>query len=198
MDTANTYAERFKALVESFRNDLGQADLPFYYVQLSRVIGPQSRSGWNKVQEAQRLFEKENPATGMVAGIDLTLTDSIHLDAASLAVIGRRLASRILDGPGPDLVSATWDSPQRLRLKFSRRLKHTGDRIHGFELNIPAVFHTSQDPKTGDIILHVAVPGKETNPLELFHGRGTNPICNLTDERGLALPVFGPVSIAPK
>jgi sialate O-acetylesterase len=194
MSTATTYGEGFAKLVEAMRGDIGQPDLPIYFAQLGRYVAHES-PGWNVVQEAQRKAEAEIPHSGMVATIDLKLTDPIHLDGPSLQRLGRRFASRIVDGPGPRLELATWDSQYQLRLRFSRKLVQTGDRIYGFELSIPAVYHAALDAKTGDVLLGVRLPKPLTGPLQLWYGRGLNPVCNLLDGRGMALPFFGPVPI---
>ncbi|MFN7918576.1 MAG: sialate O-acetylesterase [Bryobacteraceae bacterium] len=192
MDTASTYLARFRALVEAMRSDLGQPDLPVYSAQLSRHVAAESE-GWNVVQEAQRKAELEIPHTGMVAGIDLTLTDPIHLDGPSLQTLGRRFATRVLDGPAPRLESATWDNQFQLRLHFSSKLRADGV-IRGFELNLPAAYHAWFDPKNGDVLIGVRVPASASK-LELWYGRGLNPVCNVRDARGLALPVFGPYEL---
>lgn len=194
VDTARTYGERFAALVQAMRADLGQPELPVYWAQLSRYAIDKGYEGWDVVREAQRLSEAAIPHSGVIATIDLPLTDPIHLDAAALTVAGQRFARRMLDGPAPALASMAWEGPGRLRLKFTQRLTSpAGARLVGFDFAKPTVFHAEQDPKTGDIVLLVPPGTKEG---ELYYCRGLNPVCELRDSRGgQALPAFGPVPV---
>ncbi len=195
MDTASSYGERFQALVRTMRADLGQPQLPFYYAQLSRYVINKGYEGWDTVREAQRLAEAAIQPGGMVATIDLTFTDPIHLDRESLERVGRRLAARIVDGPGPALASMSWDAPGRLRLHFTKRVASPGKgRIHGFDLDTPAVFHATQDAATGDILLSIA-PAEAGQSRSLYYCRGLNPVCDLADASGQALPAFGPIGV---
>ena len=195
MDTASSYGERFQALVRTMRADLGQPQLPFYYAQLSRYVINKGYEGWDTVREAQRLAEAAIQPGGMVATIDLTFTDPIHLDRESLERVGRRLAARIVDGPGPALASMSWDAPGRLRLHFTKRVASPGKgRIHGFDLDTPAVYHAAQDAATGDIVLSIAPP-EAGQSRSLYYCRGLNPVCDLADASGQALPAFGPIGV---
>ncbi len=195
MDTAGSYGERFQALVRTMRADLGQPQLPFYYAQLSRYVINKGYEGWDTVREAQRLAEAAIQPGGMVATIDLTFTDPIHLDRESLERVGRRLAARIVDGPGPALASMSWDAPGRLRLHFTKRVASPGKgRIQGFDLDTPAVFHATQDAATGDILLSIA-PAEAGQSRSLYYCRGLNPVCDLADASGQALPAFGPIGV---
>ena len=195
MDTASSYGERFQALVRTMRADLGQPQLPFYYAQLSRYVINKGYEGWDTVREAQRLAEAAIQPGGMVATIDLTFTDPIHLDRESLERVGRRLAARIVDGPGPALASMSWDAPGRLRLHFTKRVASPGKgRIHGFDLDTPAVYHAAQDAATGDIVLSIAPP-EAGQSRSLYYCRGLNPVCDLADASGQALPAFGPIEV---
>ncbi len=196
LETARTYGERFQALVRAMRADLGQPKLPFYYAQLSRYVIEKGYDGWDLVREAQRLSEAAIQPGGMVSTIDLTLTDPIHLDRAALGTVGRRMAGRVLDGPIPELVSAKWDGPGKLRLKFSRPVAMpAGQRITGFDLNETAVFHAAPEP-SGDIVLSVR-PLKAGSTMELNYCRGLNPYCALADAKGQAMAAFGPVKLDP-
>jgi acetyl esterase/lipase len=195
VDTANSYATRFQALVRTMRADLGQPQLPFYYAQLSRYVIEKGYDGWDTVREAQRLSEAPLQPAGMVATIDQTLTDPIHLDRAGLETVGKRFASRILDGAGPALASATWETPGRLRLKFTKRVAGPR-RIHGFDLDRTSVLQATQEAATGDILLSIA-PVKGGDERSLYYCRGLNPVCELADSNGQALAAFGPIRLDP-
>jgi poly(3-hydroxybutyrate) depolymerase len=191
-ETARTYQERFVRLMEAFRRDLHQPALPVYFAQLSRHVAAMDAEGWTLVREVQRRTESALPHSAVVATIDATLTDPIHLDRESLERLGQRFAVRVSSGPGPSLASAAWDKPGRLRLKFTHRLRAAGGRIHGFSATGGFVYHAAFDG--GDIVLSISA-GEGKEPVRLYYGRGLDPVCNLTDERDLALPAFGPLEV---
>ena len=166
-------------------------------MQLSRYVIYKGYEGWDTVREAHRAAEAAIQPGRTVATIDLSLTDPIHLDRASLETVGRRMAARVVDGPGPALVSAKWDAPGRLRLRFSKRLSVPGNgrRIYGFDLSQPSVFHAVQEAGSGDILLSVVKAGEEEAEQELYYCRGLNPVCELVDAGGQALAAFGPVRL---
>jgi sialate O-acetylesterase len=89
---ASKFAETFANFIGAVRDDLGQSDLPFYYVQISRFIVARDPEGWNIVREAQRLIPDRVPNTAVVAAIDLELDDGIHVGTPGLKRLGRRLA----------------------------------------------------------------------------------------------------------
>jgi sialate O-acetylesterase len=197
------YAERMKALVQSIRTDFRQPDLPFYYVQIGRVIRLGDPDPWNAVQDLQQKLEAEIPHTGMVAGIDLALDDLIHVGTPGLKVLGLRLAQLATGRTlrGPRIVSARIEGPDRRRIRVTfrdvnGRLVSPG-RPTGFSLQIPADakdpqhFNTLLEGDSVVLLVQSDVPGGTT----LWYGRGLDPYANLTDEKNMALPVTGPVPI---
>ncbi|MCC6590245.1 MAG: alpha/beta fold hydrolase [Bryobacterales bacterium] len=191
-NTASTYLERFVKFVNAVRSDLHQPDLPVLTAQLSRyAVEPKENFlvGWNLVREAQRQAAKKIPHTALVSTLDLTLTDPIHLDAASLQTVGRRMAALVLGDAPPEFQSAGWEKPARLRLRFTRpiagpvnsqafRFFNTqGQPIYG-------AFHAYLDK--GDVVLETQ--GIQQDSL-LYHGWGLDPIALP------GIPAFGPIKI---
>jgi sialate O-acetylesterase len=138
------YPEVFAAFIESVRGDLGQPELPFYYVQLSRFViaGPQP-GPWNAVQEAQRLLPRKVPNTAFVAAIDLELDDLIHVGVEGQKRLGRRLANVALHelfskekgATQPDLESVTRGEGNTLKVKLrgvnTRKVMGGGNGLEG-------------------------------------------------------------------
>ena len=100
--SAAQYQQRFGDLIESIRADFGQADLPFYYVQIGRYI-TDNPMAWNNIQETQRLSEQTIPNVGMVVSIDQPLDDIIHVSGDGLKTIGRRLVKRVCHDLFPEV-----------------------------------------------------------------------------------------------
>jgi sialate O-acetylesterase len=103
---AEKYEETFRKFIAAVRGDLGQPDLPFYYVQIGRFVIPREVGGWNTVQDAQRRLVDRIPNTAVVATVDLELDDLIHVGTPGLKRLGARLA-RIALGRQYGLAGAT-------------------------------------------------------------------------------------------
>jgi sialate O-acetylesterase len=91
-NASKIYSRVFADFIASVRSDFGQAELPFYYVQIGRFVHAADPSGWNAVQEAQRRLPERVPNTAVVSVIDLELDDPIHVGTNGLKRAGQRLA----------------------------------------------------------------------------------------------------------
>lgn len=212
------YAARMRELVGALRKELRQPRLPWFTVQIARFFGDHSTSqeaDWNRIQELQRLLPRTIKNLAVVAAIDLPLDDSIHLSADGHSRLATRLAreadrlaygNRREKGP-PQPVSIS--SPKIVKsapplcnpvveVLFKNvvgGLRSVGEPS-GFALINPdgrdrhAVFKTTLHGNT--VRLHLDSPNQEAR---LCYGMGTTPICNITDGRGHALPVFGPQAL---
>jgi hypothetical protein len=142
------------------------------------------------------------------------MDDQIHIGAAGFPILANRLAraaDRLVYGnkhekrppqlreviaPGPDEVTAQID------VVFDHLVGGltSGSEPFGFSLIgptgnvLPAIYKTTLH---GDRVrLHLG-PGYAAGAV-LHHGHGLAPYCNITDGRGEALPVFGPVRLHPR
>jgi sialate O-acetylesterase len=208
------YQQKFEKLIEAFRADTGQPDLPFYFVQIGRHVNNGGQAEWNHVQEMERQIELKVPHTGMVASIDVELDDPIHVSTDDQKRIGRRLAAlaahdlypdsskdnaAVKRGPRP--VSARLDK-QVIKVTLSEvngRLSSDG-RIAGFAIVnpagqvLPAIYKARFDPNDGSVI-YLQVQGEIPAGSALRYGVGRNPYCNVRDTADMALPAFGPMPI---
>jgi type 1 glutamine amidotransferase len=91
-EASKVYAKVFHDFIAAVRADLGQADLPFYYVQIGRFIAGADPKGWNAVQDAERVLAERIPNTAVISVIDLELDDGIHVGTQGLKRAGQRLA----------------------------------------------------------------------------------------------------------
>lgn len=76
----------FKLLVDSWRRNWDNADLPFYYVQLSSI----NRPSWPWFRDSQRRMMKEIHNTGMAVSSDWG--DSLDVHPTNKKPIGKRVA----------------------------------------------------------------------------------------------------------
>lgn len=207
-----SYQANFKKFVARLRTDLGRPDLPFHYAQLGRLANEVQKfyAEWNVVREAQRTSEVDIAPGHIVATVDLENGDYIHLDRDSQDRLGRRFAHAAVGKGGPRFVDARWTSPTELRLRLNGvngELLAPGGRIFGFEATTPdgqrrlIFFRTSIDAATNEIVLSAnrdSANRAKPEDIDLWYGRGHDPICNLTDTMDLALPAFGPVRLPPR
>lgn len=214
---AAVYTDRMKKLVAATRRDLHQPDLPWIIVQLARVFGHRSETGWNSVQEQQRLLPAKIRNLATVAAIDLALDDPIHISATAFPRLAARLAraaDRLVyanrkEVPPPALRSI---SPVKVeKITGAGTIDVTFDHVpgglraagepQGFALldadgvPQPLIFKTTLHGDTARLHL---VPGTRPGEVRLSYGPGHAPVCNLTDGRDFSLPVFGPLAFAPQ
>ncbi len=197
------FQEKFERLVHMVREDFGQPDLPFYYVQIGRFINNTNLNDWNLVQEMQRKAESTIPHSGMAASIDFSLDDIIHVGTQDHKRLGRRLANLALGQTkrGPRPVSAVFrDGVVRVTFEeVNGRLISEG-RLSGFSIHgadgapVPAIFKARLDPADPNaVLLHIA--GKLPEGAGVRYGYGKDPYCNLSDQKDMGAPVFGPMPI---
>jgi hypothetical protein len=201
---AALYEARMTDLVQSFRADLVQPDLPFYYVQLGGFVSdpfPESVSGWNRVRESQRTWQETLPNVGMVSAIDCGLDDGIHIDTLGLKSLGKRLAAVAAGQPAPALAAVTFEPTNGwLRVSFANvqgGLQAAG-RPAGFSLRdavgneLPLIYKVTLDGP--DALLKLTDPARLPGA-SLWYGWDLAPYCNVTDATGAAVPAFGPVRL---
>ncbi|MEK0312570.1 sialate O-acetylesterase [Cohnella sp. 56] len=97
---SQTYLSRFGAMVDRWRRDCLQEELPFLTVQLNRHTVPNSPPEfdvyWGSVREQQRRAARVLPHVAVVPALDCPLSDEIHNSPAGNLLIGERLARAAL------------------------------------------------------------------------------------------------------
>jgi len=210
---APEFRSKFEDFVKAVRADFNQADLPFYYVQIGRHVSSENAVPWRRVQLAQLEAESEIPHAGMVASIDCTLDDPIHISTEGLKRLAHRLANRVshdlfptVDGfadlkSGPRPVSAKYEESV-VKVTFTgvnSKLESDG-RLAGFSIHdekgalLPLVFRAAIDPANASTVL-LYVPSRPPAKAAVWYGFGKDPYCNLHDTADMAAPVFGPLPI---
>jgi sialate O-acetylesterase len=141
----NEYQKLFPALIEQWREEWGQGDFPFYYVQLAnfKTGAPPVATGvsWAFLREAQTMT-LSTPNTGMAVTIDIGNPDDVH--PLNKQEVGRRLAlialAKTYGRPetvysGPTYKSAVRDGNGWLiRFDHAGGLKATGPEPTGFQI----------------------------------------------------------------
>lgn len=200
------YKDRMTKLVQAFRADFGQTDLPFYIVQIGCFVCPPSPdglAGWNGIREAQRTWAGTLPHTATVSAIDLGLDDGIHIGTQDFKRLAKRLADVASGYPAPALLDVTPEANGTcLRVTFDNvrgGLRALG-RPSGFSLrspdgtDLPLIYKVVLEDNVA--VLHL---NNGDGPLpagaQLWYGWGLNPYCNVTDAEDAAVPAFGPIGV---
>lgn len=207
-ETVKNFTPGFIHLVEAIRQDTGDPNLPFYYVQIGCVAEtdpplPFIPANWNAIQDQQRLSESLIPNVGVVASVDLALDDLIHIGTDGLKRLGKRLANLALGSPS---AGPRFDHVEKgegfYRVVFkggTGKLMSPKGRISGFSIrsntgqDLSRIYKAVVDPEqTNSVRLYITAPPGEGF---LWYGYGLMPFCNLTDTEDMAALVMGPIEL---
>ena len=176
--------------------------------------------GWDAVQDAQMKIAHELDHVWTVATVDLqSMADGIHWDWAAQERLGRRVAevalSQVYQQPGhatPITLASVEARGEDVVVRFAGvngRLTAPG-RGRGFELRYLDV---AAGTKAGAEVKVCALEAEfvEDDPAAvllkcgvgidfgrkpvLYYAAGSYPECNIVDEKGMAVPAFGPAKI---
>jgi sialate O-acetylesterase len=193
-----TYESVFPALIQGWREDWGQGEFPFGYVQMAGY-GVRASAGadsiWAQFRESQRRT-LSTPNTGMAVAIDLGESDSGR--PRNKEDVGLRLAlwaqarayGRNLVYSGPEFDSMRIES-DRIRILFKNLgsgLKADG-KLRGFRISGDFRMFVNADAEIqGDAVL---VSSPEVRwPAAVRYGWADNPDCNLMNKEGLPASPF--------
>lgn len=209
------FADRLRDLVGALREELAAPALPFFHVQLGRVVlipglDPDTAPAWSAIREVQRTIDL-GPG-GVSTAVDLPLSDPIHVSTRGLRRLGRRLA-RLASGAATPLTieeitktvtPGTDGAPDavqvRVRIGGASGPLSPAEHVAGFSLRDAAghdkggIFAVTVDgdaPST--VVVHAATT--LTDGDSLWYGYGFDPYCNLVDADDAAVPAFGPVAL---
>lgn len=215
-EVAATYTSGTRAIFDSLRRDLARPELPIYHAQLGgfpivRDLPTDWR--WTNVRIAQ-LDCLALGTNGVVATIDLTRADPIHLDTPALRQLGHRFAllatgrartPRLADvkisGSLVDWPTVPVTMAVELRFEDVSGRLTPSTRVHGFSVRdgtgnpLPSIWHTEVDPEQrATVRVLLAGPGAQGGTF-LWYGWGAAADGNLVDSAGMAVPAFGPIDL---
>lgn len=192
---AEAHESLFKLLVNSWRNNWGNNDMPFYYVQLSSL----NRPSWPWFRDSQRKLMYEIPNTGMVVSSDYG--DSIDVHPRNKKPIGERLARWALaetykynllpSGPLFKKAFVTDKNSVNVSFDYSEGLCTSSDngKIIGFELaeHDGLYYDAETEIHNNNVILRSS---KVKNPKYVRYGWQPFTKANLVNVDGLPASTF--------
>ena len=197
---AYMYRTLFPAMIQSWRKAWGQADLPFYFVQLAPFMAiskdPQE-SNWAELREAQLLTSQNLPNTAMAVITDVGDEKDIH--PRQKAPVGERLAlwalknqyAKSVQASGPVFKSLKIEGTKAI-LEFAqvgKGLEIKGDTLNGFTLaGMDKKFINAQAKIEGNRVI-ITAEGI-TEPVAVRYGWANFPVGNLWNRDGLPASPF--------
>lgn len=205
------YQKLFPAMIQNWRQDWGEGDFPFLFVQLANFMKREeqpSESGWAELREAQ-LKTLALPHTGMATIIDVGEADNIH--PKNKQAVGHRLALAALAteyGQNVEYSGPIFDSMTIEGNKIRLRFKHLGGGLTVGAEGIPALDESNGNQKLvgfaiagadkkfvwadakldGDSV--VVSSDQVPNPVAVRYAWGNNPAANLYNKAGLPASPF--------
>jgi sialate O-acetylesterase len=189
-------------MIKNWRDEWGQGEFPFYWVQLADFTGEKTEPGesdWAELREAQTMTMAKLPNTGEAVIIDIGEGKDIH--PKNKVDVGRRLARWAL---AKDYgVKIAYHSPQYKSMeKQGNKIVLTFDYVDGgwrpFDTKEPRGFAIAGEDKafvwaTANILKDGTVEvfsDKVANPVSVRYGWANNPVLNMYDGAGLPLTPF--------
>jgi len=206
------YQRLFPAMIRNWREDWGQGDFPFFFVQLAPFMAKTAEPGesaWAELREAQRLTAKTLPHTGMAVITDVGDERDIH--PRQKEPVGARLALQALGTvygkdvaySGPEVKSAAIEG-DRIVLRFNHAsggLVAKDGALQGFTIaGEDRKWVTAQAEIRGSTIVVWSPQVKK--PISVRYGWASFPQGNLWNGAGLPASPFRtddfPLTTAPR
>jgi sialate O-acetylesterase len=199
---AYQYRDMFPLLIKSWREDWGQGDFSFYWVQLADFLAHQwqpSESAWAELREAQTMTQDRVPNTGQAVIIDLGEAADIH--PRNKLEVARRLARWALARDyGHDIVcqSPRYESMEEKDGAIVVKFKDAGGGLRTIDAgDVQGFAIAGQDRKwvwaEAKIVApdQVSVSSKKVpSPVAVRYAWADNPVCNLYNNVGLPVTPF--------
>ena len=199
---AYQYRDLFPLMIKTWRDEWGQGDFSFYWVQLADYLNEQpqpAESAWAELREAQTMTMSRLPKTGEAVIIDIGEGKDIH--PKNKVDVGRRLARWAL---AKDYgVAVPFHSPQyKSMVKNGDKIVLTFDHVDGgwrpFDVKDPRGFAIAGEDKK---FVWASAKILPDNTIEVFsdqvaapasvrYGWADNPVVNLFDGAGLPVTPF--------
>lgn len=198
VDRPQEYAPLFQSMIGSWREHLGQGDLPFFWVSIAPFAYPADPTGLRaaSLREAQASALTLSE-TGQALTIDIGNPTDIH--PTNKQEVGRRLAllarMRVYDGIGDDS-GPTFASMTREGSALRVRFTHASGGLIAYERPVQSLqlagvdraFHPAEARIDGDTILVYSAKVKE--PVAVRYAWSNAPIANLYNGAGLPAAPF--------
>lgn len=200
---AYQYRELFPLMIQGWREEWGQGDFPFYWVQLADFKAEKAdpaESDWAELREAQTMTMDKLPNSGQAVIIDAGEANDIH--PKDKQTVGKRLARWAL-ARDYGLTGLAHHSPQLkgLEIKDGKAIvtfDHVGGGLKSVDVNELRGFAIAGSDKKfvwakaellGKDQIAVSAQGI-AEPVAVRYAWADNPVCNVYSAEGLPLTPF--------
>ena len=199
---AYQYRDLFPLMIQHWRDEWGQGDFPFYYVQLADYREEETQpvdSDWAELREAQTMTMDRLANVGQAVIIDVGEGRDIH--PRDKQAVGNRLARWALAKDyGFDILfsSPRYKSMKKDGNKIVLTFDHVGQGLYSFDTREPVGFAIAGKDKqfvwadaeiTGSN--EVTVWSDSINaPVAVRYAWANNPVCNMFSRDGLPMAPF--------
>lgn len=199
---AYQYRNVFPKMIQNWRDEWGEGDFPFYWVQLADFRAEQdepAESDWAELREAQTMTMSKLPNTGEAVIIDIGEGKDIH--PRNKVIVGQRLARWALAKQyGVDIAyhSPTYKSMKKTGNKIALTFEHVNGGWRPFDVKEPVGFAIAGADKKfvwadakilKDGTIEVS-SDKVSDPVAVRYAWADNPVCNMFDMKSLPLTPF--------
>jgi sialate O-acetylesterase len=199
---AYQYRAMFPLMIKSWRDEWGQSDFPFYFVQLADFLAEKPEpadSAWAELREAQTMTMAALPNTGQAVIIDLGEGQDIH--PRNKQDVAKRLARWALAkdyGVAVPHRSPEYKAMEKQGNKVLVSFDHVGQGLKTFDVQevrgftiagSDHTFHKAQAKITGPDTVEITCDSV-TDPVSVRYAWADNPICNLYSRDGLPVTPF--------
>jgi sialate O-acetylesterase len=199
---AYQYRDLFPLMIKSWRDEWGQGDFSFYWVQLADFLkeAPQpGESSWAELREAQTMTMGRLPKTGEAVIIDAGEGKDIH--PKNKQDVAKRLARWALAkdyGIAIPCQSPTYKSMSKQGNKVILKFDHVGPGLSTFDVPEPRGFAIA-GPDHKFVKANAKLTGKDTievwsdavsHPASVRYAWADNPVCNVYSANGLPATPF--------
>jgi sialate O-acetylesterase len=191
------YRTLFPAMIKCWRDQWGQGDFPFLFVQLAPYNQVKPEGIWAELREAQLMTTARSPNTAMAVITDVGEERNIHPTKKQpvgerLALAARALAyGEKIEYSGPNYESLTISGPQAI-VHFKHvglGLVAKGEKLTGFTIaGEDKTFHDAEAKIEGDTVI-VSSP-EVAKPVAIRYGWANYPVVNLWNKEGLPASPF--------
>jgi sialate O-acetylesterase len=203
---AYQYRELFPFMIQSWRDEWGLGDFPFYWVQLADYLAEKpepAESAWAELREAQTMTMKKLPNTGEAVIIDIGEGKDIH--PKNKQDVAQRLARWALAEtykvPGIAARSPLYKGMEKQGSKIVLSFDNVGTKAgdwRPFDVPEPIGFTIAGAEKKFVPAKAVILPDGRievsseavTEPVAVRYAWADNPVCNMYSAAGLPLTPF--------
>ena len=198
---AKAYRDVFPLMIQNWRDEWGQGDFPFYWVQLADFRDEQLEpldDNWAELREAQTMTMDQLKNTGEAVIIDVGEGRDIH--PRDKQTVAKRLARWALAKDyGVDIVhqSPRFKSMEIKGDKAVITFDHVGAGLYSFDVRDPKGFAVCGKDKKF-VWANARISGKNqvvvwaegVTPTQVRYAWAVNPVCTLMSREGLPATPF--------